>query len=146
MPDVRPPTAMSAALDYVKARAKRQWDFTHSRGVWARLFRRAGAMKPAQGVWIKQYREGNWQIAMCFGEVSQIWRFDGDGLTLVDRMPELDRESAIASTTPWIGFCVDETGDRMIYEEVRGVCAGHGCILARGQSGEWEVERHGFIS
>lgn len=137
---------MTAALDYVKARAKREWDDTHSRGLWAWLFRRLGAMKSVQGVWVQQYRDGDWETVHCRGEAVQTWRYDADGFTHVDDIPELDKMSAIASTTPVISFCVHEAADRMIYEEWRGVRAGHGAILARQKNGEWAAERRAWIS
>ena len=103
-------------------------------------------MRPVRGVWIRQYRDGDWETVHCKGEVIQSWRYDADGLTVVDEVPELDHASAIASATPVISFCVDETGGRMIYQEWHGVRAGHGCILTQTAKGEWVTEKHGWIS
>jgi hypothetical protein len=137
---------VATALNYAQSQAKRVWDYTHSRGLFAWLFRRLGAMRPVRGVWIRQYRDGDWETVHCEGEVIQSWRYDADGLTTVDEVPELDRTSAIASKTPVISFCVDETAGRMIYEEWRGVLAGHGQILARRGNGEWVTEKCGWKS
>jgi hypothetical protein len=137
---------MTTALDYAQSRAKREWEQTHSRSPLAWLFRRLGAMRPVSGVWIRQYRDGDWESVRCKGEVIRSWKYDADGLTIVSDVPELDRMSAIASTTPVISFCVDETAGRMIYQEWHGVRAGHGCILARRGNGEWATEKHGWIS
>jgi hypothetical protein len=137
---------MTAALDYAQGRAKREWDYTHSRGPFAWLFRRLGAMRPVRCVWIQEYRDGDWESPNCKGEVIRSWRYDADGLNVVEEVPELDQASPTASTTPVISFCVDETGGRMIYEEWHGVRAGHGCVLARSASGEWVTEKPGWIS
>ena len=137
---------MATALDYAQSRARREWDHTHSRGPFAWLFRRLGAMRPVRGIWIRQYRDGDWETMHCKGEVVQSWRYDADGLTVVDELPELDQTNAIASTTPVISFCVDEPAGRMIYQEWHGVRAGHGCILAHKGNGEWVTEKHGWIS
>ena len=137
---------MGTALDYVERRARQEWDYTHSRGPFAWLFRCLGAMRPARGVSIQQYRDGDWKTGACKGEVIQTWRYDADGLTVVDEVPELDRTSAIASTTPVISFCVDETAGRMIYQEWHGGRAGYGCILARRESGKWVLEKYGWRS
>src|SRR5262245_7179152 len=137
---------MVTALDYVQSRAKQEWEYTHSRGLFAWLFRLLGATRPVRGVWIQQYRDGNWDTVGCKGEVVRTWRYDDDGLTVVDEVPELDRTSAIASTTPVISFCVDEAAGRMIYHEWRGGRSGHGCVLARNQDGKWVIEKLGFKS
>lgn len=137
---------MSAALDYAQARAKRNWDYTHSRGPLAWLFRCAGAMNPVRAVWIRRYADGDWATAHCKGEAIQTWKYDANGLMCVDDIPELDRASAIASTTPVISFCVNDASNRMIYQEWQGVRAGYGCILARKTNGEWVTEKHGWKS
>ena len=82
----------------------------------------------------------------CKGEVVSIWRYDSDGLMVVDEVPELDQTSAIASTTPVISFCIDEAAGRMIYQEWHGVRAGHGSILACSKAGKWVTEKRGWIS
>lgn len=78
--------------------------------------------------------------------MEQAWRFDANGLTPVDRLPELDKSSAIASTTPVISFCLDDMAKRMIYVEWNGLRAGSGAILALQKSGQWTMERHAWIS
>lgn len=137
---------MTAALDYAQSRAKREWDYSHSRGPFAWLFRRLGAMRPVRCVWIREYRDGDWESAHCRGEVIRSWKYDADGLSIVEGAPESDQSSAIASATPVISFCVDETGGRMIYQEWRGARSGRGCVLARLASGEWVTEKNGWIS
>lgn len=127
-------------MDYVRAEAKRTWDISHARGLVAWLLRRLGVMRPAQGVWIQQFADGNWEAAHCHGEAIQTWRYDADGFTPVGDVPELDKMSAIASTTPVVKFCVDGTGERMIYQEWHGVRAGHGCVLTRRTGGDWAAE------
>lgn len=74
------------------------------------------------------------------------WKYDADGLSVVERTPEFDQFRAIASTTPVISFYVDETGGRMIYQEWHGARSGRGGVLARIASGEWVTEKHGWIS
>jgi hypothetical protein len=132
---------MTTALDYIEPQAKREWDYTHSRSLLGWLFRCIGAMRPVQGVWVRQYRDGDWETAHCTGEPFQTWRYDAEGFTLVDDIPQLDTKSAIASMTPIISFCVDEAAERMIYQEWHGVRAGYGAILSRKKSGEWITER-----
>lgn len=134
------------ALDHVTTRAKRQWDQTHSRGPIARLFRSLGAMKSASAVWICRHASGDWDGAHCRGEVVQAWRYDGSGLAQVEHLPELDHLNAIASATPVISFCLNETGDRMIYQEWNGPRAGFGAILALKGTGSWCTEKHAWVS
>ena len=137
---------MPVALDYARARAKRQWDYTHSHGPFAWLFRRIGAMKPVTGVWICQYASADWDRAHCTGEAIRVWRYDAEGLTSVDCTPELDKSNAIASATPVISFCLDETAERMIYQEWYGLRAGFGSVLALNKGGDWVTEKHAWIS
>ncbi len=129
------------ALDYVKARAKREWDYTHSRGLFAWLSRHLGTMKPVSGVWIRQYATGDWDKTHFKGQVEQVWRYDANGFALVDHVPELDRSNSITSTTPVISFCLDEAARRMIYHEWTGGRAGFGAILALSEDGKWVTEK-----
>jgi hypothetical protein len=110
------------------------------------LFRRIGAMKPIRAVWIRQYMDGDWENAHFKGEAARTWKYDADGLIVVDAMPEPDDASAIASTTPVVSFCADETGNRMIYVEWHGRRAGGGRILARKENGKWVSEKDAWIS
>jgi hypothetical protein len=103
-------------------------------------------MQPVQAVWIQEYADGDWETVHCQGDVIRTWRYDAEGLTSVEELPELDRTSAIASTTPVISFCVDETGGRMIYHQWHGVRAGHGCILACTKDGKWAAAKCGWKS
>jgi len=137
---------IAAALDYVRSRAKREWDYAHSRGLFARFFKRIGAMKPAEGVWVRQYADGDWQSAHCKGEVIQIWRYDATGFTSASEIPALDQTTAIASTTPVISFFLDEHTKRMIYQEWHGPRAGHGVVLALTKGGHWKIDGEAWIS
>lgn len=135
---------MSTAFDYIQCQAKRQWDHSHSPGLLTRLFLRLIASRKIRGVWIEQYWEGNWESGRLKGEAIQAWRYDADGLTVVERLPELDKSSPIASTTPVISFCVDESAARMIYQEWHGGRAGFGYILAHRGNGEWYPVTNGW--
>jgi hypothetical protein len=136
---------MSAALDYATARAKREWEVAQSRGLSVWILRRLGAMKPISGVWICQHADGDWDGAHCKGQPQQVWRYDDKGFAPVDHLPELDK-SAIASTTPVIRFCWNETVGRMIYTEWHGMRAGWGAILTRNKGGQWLVEKDAWRS
>ena len=103
-------------------------------------------MVPASAVWIRQYESGDWDGAHCRGEVVQAWRYDTGGLAPVEHVPELDHSSAIASRTPVISFCLNEAGDRMIYQEWNGPRAGFGAILTLRATGAWSTEKHSWIS
>jgi hypothetical protein len=70
-----------------------------------------------------------------------VWRYNSGGLAQVDRLPELDESNTIASATPVIRFCLDETGERMVYQEWYGLRAGFGAILALNRKREWGTER-----
>jgi len=103
-------------------------------------------MKPVTGVWICQYASADWDRAHCTGEAIRVWRYDAEGLTSVDCTPELDKSNAIASATPVISFCLDETAERMIYQEWYGLRAGFGSVLALNKGGDWVTEKHAWIS
>jgi hypothetical protein len=75
-----------------------------------------------------------------------VWRYDAGGLAEVDSLPDLDKTSAIASTTPVIEFCLDETGKRMVCTEWNGPRAGSGLILTLQKNGKWAAGGHGWIS
>jgi hypothetical protein len=145
MRSVRTEVLMSAALDYATTRAKREWGLSHSRGPSAWLFRRLGAMRAIGAVWICQHTDGDWARADCMGQPERVWRYDDSGLKQVDRLPELDK-SAIASTTPVIRFCLNETVGRMIYVEWHGLRAAFGAIMALNKDGQWIVEKDAWRS
>jgi hypothetical protein len=135
---------MQNALDHAVRRAQMLWDFTHSRGPIARLLRWFGGMVPVDGVWICRYADGDWKAAHFLGDPVQIWRYDGDGLKVVESLPQLDMKQ-IGSKTPVLRFCVDETGWQMIYTEWHGGIAGRGWIMQANEAGRWK-ERVVWIS
>ena len=103
-------------------------------------------MKPVRGVWICQYSNADWEKVRCVGEIVQVWRYDAKGLIPVDSAPDLDKRNAIASETPVISFCLDESTKRMVYQEWYGLRAGFGSILKLNQREAWVMEKHGWIS
>ena len=113
----------SHALDHSLCRAKGIWEHTHAHGPIARLWRKIGLMNAVHGIWICRYAEGDWNTAHFAGEPVQIWRYGSDGLKSVNSLPPLDLRS-YRSKTPVLRFCIDETGQRMIYTEWHGVPRG----------------------
>ena len=103
-------------------------------------------MQRISGVWICQYASADWSGVHCTGQVLSVWRYNSEGLTQVDRPPELDKSNAIASKTPVISFCLDEAAERMVYQEWYGLRAGFGAVLALDKKRKWVTERHAWIS
>ena len=136
---------MTAPIEHAGTQAKREWDYSHSRGLPSWFLRTIGATRRIKCVWINEYSEGDWNTAPCRGKPIRIWRYEAKGLMRADERSELDH-SAIASRTPMISFCADAAAERMIYQEWHGVRAEHGSILVQKGNGQWATEKCAWIS
>jgi hypothetical protein len=134
------------ALDYAAGCAKRHWNYSNSRGLLARLFRRVGTIRSLDGIWICRHALGDWSNARCTGEPVETWCYDDSGLRTVDGLPAIDLTGAIVSRTPVLSFCLDDRAQRMIYVEWYGVRVGSGQILRAKQNGKWVTEQLVWIS
>lgn len=131
--------AMTPAIEFAQKRAKWIWNGSRSRTPIAWFFRLIGAMKVVDGVWICEYADGDLNTGVCKCEPKRISRYDANGFTSVEKLPELDK-SAIASTTPVIDFYFDEATDRMIIKEWEGLRSGCTFIMAL-KDGKWIAEK-----
>ena len=129
-------------INFIVMKAQNEWKESHSRKLSRRFFRMLGALNPAEIIYICEYAEGDFEKAKCRGKPISIWQYDGSTFEQIEQVGDLDRSSAIASKTPVISYCINETTDRMIYTVWHGGRAAYGIILV-SDKGEWV--RDGFI-
>lgn len=134
------PAPTSPALEHALGRAKGIWDYTHRTGPISRFLRRMGVGRTVTAIWICRHTDGDWDKAKLAGEPAEIWRYDGDGLTVVDALPTVDL------TTPVLRFCEDESGQRMIYTEWNGPLSAVGLVMRANEKGWWTVEKRAWMS
>jgi hypothetical protein len=136
---------MSKSLEHALGRAKGIWDYTHRTGPISRFFRRIGMARTVTAIWICRHIDGDWDKAKLASEPTEIWRYDGDGLTVVGELPTLDLGRSMSST-PVLRFCEDELGQRMIYTEWNGRLSAVGLVMRANERGWWTIEKRAWMS
>jgi hypothetical protein len=139
------PAPTSPALNHALGRAKGIWDYAHRTGLISRFLRRIGVGRTVTAIWICRHTDGDWDKAKLAGEPAEIWRYDGDGLAVVDALPTLDLSRSMSST-PVLRFCEDESGQRMIYTEWSGRLSAVGLIMRANEKSWWTIEKRAWMS